>query len=271
MLLNEEIKKYKEGDTEAAGNIFKILHKDINAIVYKYQIPGHDKDDKFCMAMEEVLDCLTPRQLLRGTGIKKIVNENDSEIKNRNFIKAAINYRFIRELRATKSNIRISYDIPYLQENGQNYLDRKGKPLYVGVIFHGGIPYLIEDKKNTKVVINISQDSINKNDTTFEYSNPIDAGISLDMTVDDDDNEHEVRDVFEFSQSNNDYLKNQHKTEVKIMSDVINGKIINKDYKVIIKNLLEKSKDDMKELEKYVKKNIKQINQVKCYLGEILL
>lgn len=271
MLLNEEIKKYKSGDTEAAENIFKILHKDINAIIYKYQIPGQNEDDKFCMAMEEVLDCLTPRQLLRGSGNKKIVNENDSEIKNRNFIKAAINYRFIRELRATKSNIRISYDIPYLQENGQNYLDRKGKPLYVGVIFHSGVPYLIEDKKNTKVIINISQDSINKNEATFEYNNPIDAGISLDLTIDDDDNEHEVRDAFEFSQSKKEYLQNQKRIETNIMASIVDGKIINKNYKVIIQNLLEKSKDDVKDLEKYVKKNIKQVEKVKCYLGEILL
>lgn len=269
MQLNEEINKYYNGDNLAFVNILKIMGKDIYAIINKYNIPGMDKDDLRAIAIKEVYDCLQERPLKRGKGIKKVLNINDSELKNRNFIKAAINYGLIRELRSTKANIHISYDIPFLQEDGSNYLDRKGKPLYIGVIYHNGNPYLIEDKKNTKVILNVDKNSINKNDTTFDYKNPIDGGVSLDLMIDDKDNQHEIKDCLEFKISNSFYNKERKNSEIRIMIDIINSKPIKTIYKRTIKMIIKKSNGDIKDLQEYVNKIPKRIEKVKPLLANI--
>lgn len=271
MQLNEEIRKYYDGDDVAFVNILKIMGRDIYSIISKYEIPGLDKDDLRALAIREVCDCLQERPLKRGTGTKKILNVNDSEIKNRNFIKAAINYRLIRELRSTKSNIRISYDIPFLQENGTHYLDRKGKPLYIGIIYHNGNPYLIEDKKNTKVIINVDKNSINKNESTFDYKNPIDGSISLDLTIDDKDNEHEIKDCLEFKASKSLFYKEERNQEIRIMHDIINNKPMKAVYKRTLKMLIKKSQGDGKELQEFVNKVPRRVEKIKPLLASILL
>ena len=270
-MLNDEISRFKKGDDYAFSNIMNIIHGDVYKIIGKYKIPGLEKSDMFSLAMEAVLDCLKERKLERGQGIKKVLNENDSEIKNRNFIKAAINYKLIRELRSKKGNIRISYDIPFLQENGDTYKDRKGKPLYVGIIFHNGIPYLIEDKKNTKVVINVSKNDINRNETTFEYNNPIDSSISFDAMIDDEDNEHEIRNVLEYESANTFYINQLKSVDTNIMISIISNKLIQGEQKKIIKTLLEKSQGDIKELKQFVNKNKRKIKGVEHHLRSILL
>lgn len=271
MQLNEEIQKYYDGDQLAFVNILKIMGRDIYCIISKYEIPGLDKDDLRAIAIREVCDCLQERPLKRGQGVKKTLSVLDSELKNRNFIKAAINYRLIRELRATKSNIRISYDIPFLKEDGSHYLDRKGKPLYIGVIYHNGLPYLIEDKKNTKVILNVDKNSINKNETTFDYKNPIDGSISLDLTIDDKDNEHEIKDCLEFKASNNIYCKEERLSEIRIMHDIINDRPMKAVYKRTLKMLIKKSQGDGTELQEYVKKVPQRVAKVKPLLASILL
>ena len=271
MQLNDEIRKYYEGDEVAFVNILKIMAKDIYAIIGKYDIPGMDKDDLRAIAISEICDCLRERPLKRGQGMKKTLNIQDPELKNRNFIKAAINYRLIRELRSTKSNIRISYDIPFLKEDGTNYLDRKGKPLYIGVIYHNGNPYLIEDKKNTKVILNIDQSSINRNDATFDYKNPIDDSISYDLTIDDNDNEHEIKDCLEFKVSNEMYCKQERISELRIMHDIINNKPMKAIYKRTLRTVIKKSQGDIKELQEYVNKVPKRIAKIKPLLASILL
>ena len=270
-MLNEEISKFKQGDDQAFSNIIDIVRSDMYKIIGKYQIPGLEKSDMFSLAMEAVLDCLKERELARGHGIKKVLSENDPEIKNRNFIKAAINYKLIRELRSKKGNIRISYDIPFLQENGDTYKDRKGKPLYVGVIFHSGTPYLIEDKKNTKVIINVSKDDIHRNETTFEYNNPIDSSISFDATIDDDDNEHEIRNVLEFESANKFYLSQSNGLDTNIMISIISNKPMKMIQKRTIKMLLKKSKGDVKDLKEFVNKCPQRVKKVEHYLRSILL
>ena len=261
-MLNDEIRKFKCGDDRAFENIIKIMNKDINNIVYKYNIPGKEKEDLVSIAMEEVLDCIRERQLKRGKGIKKTINENDLESKNRNFIKAAINYRLMRELRGTKTKIRVSYDIPFLQENGDNYKDRKGKPLYVGAIFYNNKAYLIEKMKNTKLILNLSQNYINRNVSTCEMKNPIDASLSFDTVVDDDDNEHEIRDVLEFGQCRLNFYKDETLRDMKLAASLTNNRII--------KEIVSKSTSE-EELKDYVKHNKKNINKIKCYLKEVLL
>lgn len=261
-MLNDEIRKFKQGDDCAFENIIKILNKDINSIIYKYNIPGKEKSDLVSIAMEEVLDCIKERQLKRGEGIKKVINENDSELKNRNFIKAAINYRFIRELRGTKAKIRVSYDIPFLQENGDHYKDRKGKPLYIGAIFRNNKAYLIEKMKNTKLVLNLSQDYIRRNAPTCEMRNPIDASLSFDAMIEDSDNEHEIRDILEFNQCKINFCKDELINDINLTASLTNNRII--------KEIFAKAADE-KELKDYVKHNKKSINKIKHYLKEILL
>lgn len=270
MLLNEEIRKFNSGDEDAFNNIVKILDNDINNIMYKYNIPGQDKDDMKSIAMQEILDCMKTRELKRGKGLKKTLNADDSEIKNRNFIKAAINYRFIRELRSTKANIRVSYDIPFVQDNGEHYKDRKGKPLYIGAIFRDNKAYLIENMKNTKLVLNLPQKYISKSIATYDLKNPLDNSISFDLTIDDNDNEHDIKDTLEFTESYNDFLKRQGIIDNKIMLDVILSRPIKAVHKRTIKNLIKKSRRDIKELNNFINKNYKRVNNVKKYLMEIL-
>jgi len=270
MLLNDEIRKFNLGDESAFSNIIKIMDNDINNIVYKYNIPGQDKEDMKSIAMQEILDCMKTRELKRGKGLKKTLSVEDSEIKNRNFIKAAINYRFMRELRNTKANIRVSYDIPFVQENGDHYKDRKGKPLYIGAIFRNDRAYLIENMKNTKLILNLSPKYIQKNPSTYDFKNPLDNSISFDLTIDDDDNEHDMKDVLEFSESHNDFLKRQGIIDNKIMLDIILSRPIKAVHKRTIKNLIKKSKRDIKELNNFINKNSKRIRNIKKYLLEIL-
>lgn len=270
MQLNDEIRKFNQGDNVAFENIVKIMNRDINKIVCKYKIPGHDRDDMRSIALQELLDCLQVRKLKRGTGYKKTLNANDPEIKNKNFIKAAINYRLIRELRSTKSNIRVGYDIPFLQENGDHYRDRKGKPLYIGVIFYNNQAYLIENMKNTKVVLNISQDYINKSTTEYDMKNPIDSSVSFDLVIDDQDNEHDIRNTLEFNESNRLFKVEQQNINISILKDTVATSLINNIHKQIINNLLEKS-NNIYELKDYIKNNRKQVHSVKHILRSFLL
>lgn len=271
MNLNEEINKFNLGDDSAFENIIKIMNKDINSLVYKYHIPGQDKEDMRSIAMQEIFDCMRVRKLKRGKGFKKVLNSNDSEIKNKNFIKAAINYRFIREIRDSKANIRVSYDIPFLQDNGEHYKDRKGKPLYIGAIFRNDKAYLIENMKNTKLILNIPSKYIHKNEATYDFKNPLDNSISFDLTIDDNDNEHGIKDVLEFNNSYKDFLKTQNILEKNIMLENIFNMPIENTHKAVLKQLIEKSKkDDIKELKTIINKNREKVRRIKKYLLEVL-
>ena len=92
--------------------------------------------------------------------------------------------------------------------------------------------------------------------------NPIDASLSFDAVVDDDDNEHEIRDVLEFSQCRLNFYKDEALRDMKLAASLTNNRII--------KEVVSKSTNE-EELKDYVKRNKKSINKIKCYLKEVLL
>ena len=269
MTLNQAIKNFKSGDSYAFNNIIEYMNNDINYIIRNFNIPGKDIDDLRSLAMEQILDCLTERQLKRGKGVKKILSENDNELKNKNFIKAAIKNKIIRELRATKSNIRISYDIPLLDENNKNYLDRKGKPLFIGLIFKENEAFLYEGCKNTHIKINADQNNICKNNSTFEMRDILDSSVSFDMTIDDKENEHEIKDVFEYNICKKQYDNEEKQKETLSLIDYINKININENIKNTIKELLLCS-NNLFALQDYVKHNKKQVTNCRHILLQLI-
>lgn len=270
MKLNQAIKDFKLGNQLAFSSIISYMNNDINYIIRNFKIPGKDFDDLRSLAMEQILDCLVVRQLKRGQGIKKVLNECDDELKNRNFIKAAIKNKLIRESRATKSRIRVSYDIPILDERGNNYLDRKGKPIFIGLIFKEDGAYLYEGCRNTRLKINANKEDICRNNCTYDMKDPIDASISFDMKIDDKENEHEIKDVIEYNTCRNKYNESEKQKEVSLLIDYVN-KIgnINENIRNTIKDLLLYSNNTCA-LKDYVKNNRKQVNQCKYTLLQLI-
>lgn len=270
MMLNQTIKSFKSGNSLAFNNIIKYMDNDINYIIRNFNIPGKNIDDLKSLAIEQIFDCLTERKLKRGKGVKKILNENDDELKNKNFIKAAIKNKMIRELRATKASIRISYDIPILDNNNKNYLDRKGKPLFIGLIFKENEAFLYEGCKNIKVKINASQNDICRNNSTFEMKDVLDSSISFDLQVNDKENEHEMKDVFEYSTCKKDYDNEEKKIEIHSLIEYVNKlSNINESIKNTIKNLLLCS-NNLYALKDYIKNNRKQVMSCKQILFQLL-
>lgn len=270
MTLNEAIKNFKLGDSSAFQHIVSNVNGDINYIVRCFNIPGKNIDDLRSIAMEQILDCLTIRELKRGKGTKKVLDENDNEIKNKNIIKSAIKYRMIRELRATKCNIRVSYDIPILNEFGTNYLDRKGKPLYIGIIIKEDGAYLYEGCRNTKLKINVDKNDICRNNPTYDMKNPLDSSVSFDLTVDGEENEHEVKDFMQYNTCKKQYDESEKQKEINNLIDYVSKiNTINDNIRSTIKDLLLCS-NSIFALKDYVKNNKKQVNECKYHLLQIL-
>ena len=124
--------------------------------------------------------------------------------------------------------------------------------------------------KNTKVVLNISQDYINKSTTEYDMKNPIDSSVSFDLVIDDQDNEHDIRNTLEFNESNRLFKVEQQNINISILKDTVATSLINNIHKQIINNLLEKS-NNIYELKDYIKNNRKQVHSVKHILRSFLL
>lgn len=268
-MLNEAIKKFKGGDEGAFKDIVVSLDYDIRNALSSFKIPGRNYDDMRSLAMEEILNCIKERPSMRGKSIKKVINEEDPELKNRNYIRTSIRYRMIRELNYTRAERRIGYDITFLDENGNRYLDRKGKPLYIGVIFLDGKGYLMDKMKNLRIVLNMDNPSTGRGLMEFKTREPLDVAQSLDITKDDDEEGMELRDVLEFKNSNEEYLKEKSKLELKSLKEYINSMDIKGDLKEVLGELIESSYSTYA-LKKIITKKRSKIERVKPILKKLL-
>lgn len=268
-MLNEAIKKFKGGDESAFKDIVVSLDYDIRSALSSFKIPGRNYEDMRSLAMEEILNCIKERPSMRGESIKKVISEEDSELKNRNYIRTSIRYRMIRELNYTRAERRIGYDITFLDENGNRYLDRKGKPLYIGVIFLDGKGYLMEKMKNLRIVLNMDNPNTGRGLMEFKAREPLDVAQSLDATKNDNE-EMELRDVLEFKNSNEEYSKEKSELELKNLKEyVLNSINIRDNLKSIIIELLENSYSTYA-LSKTVTKRRLKMEKVKPILRRLL-
>lgn len=266
---------------DAFKNIYNELKQFINYISARYQIPGLNKDDMHSIAMEQIYDCLNPRQLKRGKGQKIVLNENDSELKNFNSLKNAIKYRFIREKRKTETSIVYTYNIDILDEDGRMYKDRDGQPLDIGINFVHGIAYLYSGNTRLSSALNIP---FIKNTRTVKNSspaNPIDYSISFDFTTEtDDDDNCEIRDMLEFECNKNrpddleiSLFKNNvlYKLgQLQRTKKMLNKKLLSKEQIEAIQSLLKYS-TSTKSLVQYIQDNKILVNSIKNDLAKIFL
>ena len=239
-MLNEAIRRFKKGDESAFGEIVSLLDYDIRHSLSTFKIPGCDYDDMRALAMEEILNCIKERPSMRGNSMKKVISENDSEIKNRNFIKTSIKYRMIRELNYTRAERRIGYDITFLDENGNRYLDRKGKPLYIGVIFLDGKGYLIDKMKNTRVILNMDNPNTGRGKMEYKARELLDVAQSLDATKRDDE-DLELRDILEGSRAKEEYRKEEDARELTDLKEHVKKMEIKEALKNLLLELLDNS------------------------------
>ncbi len=270
MTINNYIAQYKKQDENSGKAIFSIyneLKPFINYISNKYPIPGKDIDDLHSFALEQIFDCLNERELKRGTGMKKTLSENDNEVKNLNFLKNAIKYKFIRERRRTESNVKYSFNIEILDDNENKYLDRNNKPLDIGINFVHNIPYLYEGKKRTNVILNLPVVKNNRTVISHDFADPLDNSLSFDFKVDNGtDDDCELKDVleYEYQKSNRDTSFDNFE-----LRDIINNikkcvSINEKQLRTI--NDIIKNSYSTSALKEYVKENKNDVNSIKKHL-----
>ena len=200
-MLNQYIAAYKRNDensNDAFKKIYYMCRPYINSMAKKYPIKGKDIDDFHYFAMEQILDCLTERKLKRGKGIKKTLSEDNDANKNFSYLIASIKYKFLRELRKTEANIKYSFNMPILDENGKQYLDRNNKPLDIGINFIHNVAHLFEGKKNLRVVLNLPVIKNSRTVVNFDYANPLDCAISYDLKTGDEDDCNEIKNIIDY-------------------------------------------------------------------------
>lgn len=271
-MLNKYIGEFKAGNCFAINDIMKYMHNDIEYIIAKYKIPGLDKDDLRSFALEQIYDCLYERQLKRGMGIKKVLSEDDTELKNKNFIKNSIKYKILREMRKNMKNIQYTYNIAILDKDDKPYLDRNNQPLDIGINFIHKEAILYEGKKRTSVKLNIPYFKNKRTTKSFERVNPIDNAMSFEYIVHTDDEDFNISDSLEFNQSMNEYRKNESNMEIASLKENLqNSKKFSNKQKNIINILLDNCNNTYL-LFKYIKKYNKHINDnMKKELANILV
>lgn len=267
-MLNDAIRRFKEGEDLVFSDIIGLLNREIRSAIRTFKIPGQTYEDLYNIAVEEVLNCLQERKSKRGTGQKKTINYLDDETKNRVFIRTAIKYRMIRELNYTKAERRIGYDITYLNDNGERYLDRKGKPLYIGVIFQNGKGFLMEKMKNTQVVININKPEKPRDCGEYKSREILDNATSLNSTFEGDEQECEMRDMLEFKAASREYSKEESRTHLNIIRDIISNS--NSKHKSLIISLLDNA-DSTYALKKIIGANRYNVKKIKPFLYNLLV
>lgn len=267
-MLNDAIRRFKKGEDSVFGDIIDLLNREIRSAIRTFKIPGQTYEDLYNIAIEEVLNCLQERQSKRGTGQKKTISYLDDEAKNRVFIHAAIKYRMIRELNYTKAERRIGYDITYLNDNGERYLDRRGKPLYVGIIFQNGKGFLMEKMKNTQVVINIDKPEKSRDCGEYKLREVLDNATSLSSTFEGDEQECEMGDMLEFKAASREYYKEESRTHLNIIRDKISNS--NSKHKSLIIDLLDNA-DSTYALKKIIGANRYNVGKIKPILYNLLV
>lgn len=257
-------KKHDENSDDAFQKIYNMCKPYVNSMARKYPIIGKDINDFHFFAMEQILDCLNERKLKRGTGVKKVLSENDDAKKNFNYLIAAIKYKFVRERRKTESNVKYSFNMPILDENGEKYLDRNNKPLDIGINFVHNIPYLYEGKKKLNLILNLPVIKNKRTVVSYDYSDPIDGAISYDFRANDDESELSNLLDHEFYKNNRDTSFDM--LDLNNIPNIIR-KNLNIDDKQLntIKGVIDNSYS-VNALKQYVKENKKDVYKIKKHL-----